>query len=70
MDHMFYLEAIAMIESMTKDKLLAILRERRAEFDEAVAAVPQDQMTIPGVDGKDGEWSLKDVIAHLTYYER
>ena len=67
---MFYAEGVLVSEAITKDKLLAILHEKRAEFDEAVAAVPQDQMTIPGVDGKDGEWSLKDVIAHLTYYER
>ncbi|HEX5692552.1 MAG TPA: maleylpyruvate isomerase N-terminal domain-containing protein, partial [Roseiflexaceae bacterium] len=56
-----------MEESMTKAKLLETLRRERAEWDALVAQVPRDRMTIPGVAG---HWSVKDVIAHLTYYER
>jgi hypothetical protein len=54
-------------DSMTKAKLLDILKARRAEFDAALALVPESRMTQPGAAGY---WSVKDVVAHLTYYER
>jgi hypothetical protein len=56
-----------MAERMTKGKLLELLQSRRAEWDALLAQVPENQMTVPGVAG---EWSIKDIIAHLTYYER
>jgi uncharacterized protein (TIGR03083 family) len=56
-----------MDELMTKAILLETLRTRRAEWDAVLAEVPVAQMAEPGVTG---EWSVKDVIAHLTYYER
>jgi uncharacterized protein (TIGR03083 family) len=52
---------------MTKTHLLETLRSKRAEWDALLAQVPADRMTEPGVAG---EWSVKDIIAHLTYYER
>jgi hypothetical protein len=55
-----------MEETMTKAKLLATLKQKRAEFDAAVARVPHDQLTAPNVQG---EWSVKHIIAHLTNYE-
>jgi hypothetical protein len=54
-------------ETMTKIVLLETLRDRRAEFDAVLMKVPQEAMTLPGVQG---EWSVKDIIAHLAYYER
>lgn len=52
---------------MTKARLLETLRSKRAEWEALLAQVPADRMTEPGVAG---EWSVKDIIAHLTYYER
>lgn len=52
---------------MTKTRLLEILRSKRAEWDALIAEVPPDRMTETGVAGA---WSVKDIIAHLTYYER
>jgi hypothetical protein len=56
-----------MDEAMTKPKLLATLLARRAAWDATVARVPAARMTEPGVAGP---WSVKDIITHLTYYER
>jgi hypothetical protein len=52
---------------MNKAELLELLQTKRAEYDAALAEVPPDQMTQPGAAG---EWSIKDIIAHLTYHER
>jgi len=52
---------------MTKTTLLETLRSKQAEWQALLAEVPADHMTEPGVAG---EWSVKDIIAHLTYYER
>jgi hypothetical protein len=51
---------------MTKPELIDLVRSRRAEWDVCIAQVPQDKMTIPN---SIGTWSIKDIIAHLTYYE-
>ncbi len=56
-----------MEDQMTKSKLLETLRSKRAEGDALLAQVPLDRMTEPGVAG---EWSVKDIIVHLTYHER
>lgn len=56
-----------MNEEMTKTKLINTLREKRAEWDAALAAVPENLMTQPGAAG---EWSVKDIIAHINHFER
>jgi|SRR5690606_1283611 uncharacterized damage-inducible protein DinB len=56
-----------MEESMTKARLLELLRTSRAEWDALLAQIPERWMTEPGAAGY---WSVKDVIAHLTYHER
>jgi hypothetical protein len=56
-----------MDDQMKKAKLLEALRVKRAEWDALLAEVPESQMTELGVAG---EWSVKDIIAHLTYHER
>lgn len=56
-----------MDEGMTKARLLETLETRRAAWDAALAEVPESAMTEPGVAG---EWSVKDLVVHLTYYER
>jgi uncharacterized damage-inducible protein DinB len=56
-----------MDELMTKSKLLELLRSRRGEWDALIAQIPESQMAEPGVAG---EWSIKDIMAHLAYHER
>jgi uncharacterized damage-inducible protein DinB len=51
---------------MTKDKFLSILRSERANWEALIAEVDVSRMTQPGVAG---EWSLKDVLAHVAVYE-
>ena len=51
---------------MTKDRFLAILQSERTRWEAILAEVDASRMTQPGVAG---EWSLKDVIAHIAVYE-
>lgn len=50
----------------TKIELLDLLKSRRHEFDAAIEAIHQSAMQEPGAAG---HWSVKDIIAHLAYYE-
>ena len=52
---------------MTVAKFLDSLRSGRAEWDALVTQIGPDRMTQPGVEG---DWSVKDIIAHVTWYER
>jgi len=52
---------------MDKIKLLNIMRTERARWETLLAEVDEAQMTQVGVEG---EWSVKDIIAHVTAYER
>jgi hypothetical protein len=54
------------MERMTKAQLIDLLRMRRAEYDAVIDAIPTTTMLEPGAAGY---WSVKDIIAHLTYYE-
>jgi hypothetical protein len=49
-------------ELMTKSELLQAIREQRANVDRVVAETG-DRMNEPGAMG---DWTMKDVIAHLT----
>ncbi|MBA2393346.1 MAG: ClbS/DfsB family four-helix bundle protein [Ktedonobacteraceae bacterium] len=51
---------------MTKEKFLSILHSERANWEALLAKIDTSRMTQPGFAG---EWSLKDVIAHVAYYE-
>ena len=51
---------------MTKDRFLSTLRSERANWEMLLSEVDGSRMTQPGVAG---EWSLKDVIAHVAVYE-
>ena len=51
---------------MTRDEVLARLRETRAEFDRLVAAIPAELLTVP-VPG--GSHSPKDIVFHVTSYD-
>src|SRR5690348_11563018 len=56
-----------MNEPITKAYLLGELRAARAEWDALMAEIGPARMTEPGAAG---DWSVKDVIAHLTSYDR
>jgi hypothetical protein len=50
-----------------KEQLLDLLCAARAEWDAALARIPLGWMIEPGVEG---EWSVKDIVAHSTWGER
>jgi hypothetical protein len=51
---------------MTKEKFLSTLHSERANWEMLLSKIDASRMTQPGVAG---EWSLKDVIAHIAVYE-
>ncbi|MBI5653173.1 MAG: ClbS/DfsB family four-helix bundle protein [Chloroflexi bacterium] len=52
---------------MTAPELLDRVRADRAAWDALLAQIGEARMSDPGVDGN---WSLKDIIAHITFFER
>ena len=51
----------------SKTELLGNLRQTRKKWQALLAQIDEEQMTIPGVVG---EWSVKDIIAHIVWAER
>jgi hypothetical protein len=51
---------------MTRDEVIARLKESRAVFDERLAAVPHEALALP-VPGSTH--SAKDIVAHVTAYD-
>lgn len=51
---------------MTAGRLAEILREERARWHAVLAAVGPDRLDVPGVEGT---WSVKQIVAHLIWYE-
>lgn len=56
----------AQAERMTKAEVLEKMQHGRAEWEALLAQVPRERMTEPGVIG---EWSVKDIVAHVTWGE-
>lgn len=56
-----------MKNDINKKKLLVALREARSQWDALLAEVGNHRLTEPSV--VEG-WSVKDIIAHITWYER
>jgi len=52
---------------MTKTEFLEKLTSARSEWDALLAKMDLARMSQPGVEGN---WSIKDIIAHVTWYER
>ena len=52
---------------MDKQKLLKQLEKTWAAFKEAYAGLSEEQMMEPGVTG---DWSVKDILAHVTTWEQ
>jgi hypothetical protein len=53
-------------QPMTGARLAEILRTERAQWNALLAQVGPERMEIPGAVG---EWSVKQLVAHLTWYE-
>ncbi len=51
---------------MDKTELLEALESNRQEMIEMLEDLPDEILLQPGVVGK---WSIKDILAHLTYWE-
>ncbi len=51
---------------MEKMEVLTALREGRERFLQAIEGLSEEMMDEPGVNG---DWSVKDVMAHLTRWE-
>ena len=52
---------------MNRAELLERMRTGRAQLDSALAALTDDQMTATSLPN---QWSVKDVLAHLGWWER
>ena len=51
--------------NMDKQRLLTYMHAAYADVQQAVADLSRHQLTQPGVEG---EWSVKDIVAHLTFW--
>jgi hypothetical protein len=56
-----------MEETISKADFVAALRAGRAEWEALLAEIPAEWMTRPGAAG---DWTPKDVIAHVAWHER
>jgi hypothetical protein len=54
-------------EAMGKRELLSALMDERAHFSAMLARLDDSQMVTPGVHGK---WSVKDILAHISVWDR
>jgi uncharacterized protein (TIGR03083 family) len=52
---------------MNSVEFIARVTSTRQEYDDLLSALDEEQMTRPRTCG---EWSVKDVVAHVTWYER
>lgn len=55
-----------MNDRLTIAQLLEIMRTARSDWEALLAEAGDARLTEPGVEG---DWSLKDIIAHITYFE-
>jgi DinB superfamily len=60
------LARLAGTRPMTGPRLAGILRAERAKWNALLAQVGMERMEIPGAVG---DWSVKQLAAHLTWYE-
>lgn len=51
---------------MTKEEVLKALKEARQHLLKALEGLSDEQLCMPGVNG---EWSIKDLLFHLTMWE-
>ncbi len=58
---------LAQGKPMTAARLMDILETERARWNALLADIGPDRMEIAGVEGT---WSVKQILAHLTWYEQ
>ena len=51
---------------LTTAQLIEVMRTARSNWEALLAEAGEARLTEPGVEGN---WSLKDITAHLTYFE-
>src|SRR5579859_6445278 len=51
----------------SKAQLLNDLKDEQAQFEALLSDIGEEHMTQPGAAG---EWSIKDIVAHLTGWRR
>ena len=56
-----------MPEPSSKPELIQAMLSARAAFDSFIQRIPRSKMALPGASG---EWSIKDIIAHINSYDR
>ncbi|OGO17250.1 MAG: hypothetical protein A2Z14_08590 [Chloroflexi bacterium RBG_16_48_8] len=56
-----------MSDPSSKADLIEAMVSARGRFDSLISQIPHSKMTLPGASG---EWSVKDVVAHITSYDR
>lgn len=56
-----------MSEEMTREKLIKLVRDCWRDWQDVLNSVEPGYLATPGVSGR---WSVKDVVAHVTWYER
>lgn len=58
-------------ETSHKAELLHNIRSGHEELAQTLARMTATQMTTPGVYADDnGEWTVKDILAHITWWEQ
>ena len=55
-----------MAEPTSKDELIQAMISARDKLDSLIDQIQPSTMTLPGASG---EWSVKDIIAHITSYD-
>ena len=52
---------------MNKDEVITRVRTERSRWNDIIAQINDDLMLKPGVEG---DWSARDILAHVIWYER
>ena len=52
---------------MNKEEVIARVKTERGHWSDIIAQMDDDMMLKPGVEG---HWSVKDILAHVVWYER
>jgi uncharacterized protein (TIGR03083 family) len=50
-----------------KQELLRLIRTERDALDALIISLPMEQLTAPSLSGG---WSVKDILAHITWWEQ
>lgn len=56
-----------LVARITKQRFLAEFEEERAAWEALLAEIPAERWTEPGASG---DWTVKDVVAHVVWHER